>query len=72
MTVDWTRYKFFHSPYFVPEMDNWHIKDDAPEEIKKEFAEAMKLFVYPHEEDIQTRGLKQGRPKKLRQSMRNT
>jgi small-conductance mechanosensitive channel len=55
MTVDWTQYKFFSSLYFVPEPDNWHIKDDAPEEIKKEFEEAMKLFDFPHEEQERKR-----------------
>lgn len=34
--------KFFESEYFVPEPDNWHLKDDAPEELKKEFEEFMK------------------------------
>ncbi len=33
---------FWSSPYFVPEPDNWHLTDDAPEELKKEFAEYMK------------------------------
>ena len=32
---------FFNSPYFVPEVDNWHLKDGAPEELKKEFEEYM-------------------------------
>lgn len=33
---------FWDSPYFVPEPDNWHLTEDAPEELKKEFAEYMK------------------------------
>lgn len=33
---------FWNSPYFVPEPDNWHLKEDAPEELKKEFEEYMK------------------------------
>lgn len=33
---------FWDSPYFVPEPDNWHLTDDAPEELQKEFAEYMK------------------------------
>lgn len=33
---------FFDSPYFVMEPDNWHLKSDAPEEVKKEFEEYMK------------------------------
>ena len=32
---------FFTSPYFVPEPDNWHLKDGAPEEVRKEFEEYM-------------------------------
>lgn len=32
---------FWNSPYFVPEPDNWHLKEGAPEEIKKAFAEYM-------------------------------
>lgn len=34
--------KFFTSEYFVPETDNWHLKPDAPEDVKKEFEEFMK------------------------------
>lgn len=45
--------KFFTSEYFVPETDNWHLKDDAPEELKKEFEEFMKngdvVFEKDHE-----------------------
>ena len=33
---------FTDSPYFVPEIDNWHLKEDAPEEVKKEFEEYIK------------------------------
>ena len=32
---------FFDSPYFVMETDNWHLKENAPEELKKEFHEYM-------------------------------
>lgn len=32
---------FWDSPYFVPEPDNWQLTEDAPEELKKEFAEYM-------------------------------
>ena len=34
--------KFFESEFFVPEVDNWHLKEDAPQEVKKEFEEWMK------------------------------
>ena len=32
---------FVDSPYFVPEDENWHLKEDAPEDVKKEFEEYM-------------------------------
>lgn len=34
--------KFTESPYFVPEEDNWHLKDDAPDDVKNEFEEYMR------------------------------
>ena len=44
---------FFTSPYFVPEPDNWHLKDGAPEEVRKEFEEYMKfLSVICEREDL--------------------
>lgn len=36
------RMDFVNSKYFVPEDGNWHMKEDAPEEEKKEFEEYMK------------------------------
>lgn len=33
---------FFTSEYFVPEPDNWHLKEDAPQELKEEFEQWMK------------------------------
>lgn len=33
---------FFKSEYFVPEVDNWHLKDGAPPEVVQEFEEYMK------------------------------
>lgn len=33
---------FWDSPYFVPEPDNWHLTEDAPEEVRKEFEKYMK------------------------------
>lgn len=36
--------KFIDSPYFVIEVDNWHLKEGAPKEIVEEFEEFMKLF----------------------------
>ena len=45
--------KFFTSPYFVPEVDNWHLTEDAPEDIRKEFEEFMghSDIVHPEETD---------------------
>ncbi len=34
--------KFFTSEYFVAEPDNWHLKDDAPKDVKEEFEAYMK------------------------------
>lgn len=34
---------FFTSEYFVPEPDNWHLKDGAPQEVKDEFEEYMDM-----------------------------
>ena len=36
--------KFIDSPYFVMEVDNWHLKDDAPDEVVKEFNQYMKNY----------------------------
>ena len=35
---------FVNSEYFVPEQDNWHLKEGAPEEIKKEFENIYALI----------------------------
>lgn len=37
-----TRPNFLDSEYFVMEVDNWHLKEGAPEEVVKEFEEWMK------------------------------
>lgn len=34
---------FYTSPYFVNEPDNWHLTDDAPEDVRKEFEEYMSM-----------------------------
>jgi hypothetical protein len=34
--------KFIDSPYFVMEVDNWHLKPGAPPEVVKEFDQYMK------------------------------
>ena len=31
-----------NSPYFVPEPDNWHLTEDAPDDLKKEFEKYMR------------------------------
>lgn len=37
------RPNFFTSEYFVPEPDNWHLKEGAPQEVKEEFEEYMNM-----------------------------
>ena len=44
--------KFVDSPYFVPEEDNWHLKEGAPEEVVREFEEFMQYY-----EDKQRQGI---------------
>lgn len=36
-----TRPDFINSPFFVPEVGNWHLKPGAPPEVVKEFEEWM-------------------------------
>lgn len=36
-----TRLKFVDSPYFVPEEDNWHLKEGAPNDVVAEFEQFM-------------------------------
>lgn len=43
---------FVNSPYFVAEIDNWHLKDGAPEEVVKEFEEYM-----AYEKEAEERGV---------------
>lgn len=38
---------FFTSEYFVPEPDNWHLKEDAPQELKDQFNKWMKEHNQP-------------------------
>lgn len=44
--------KFFTSEYFVPETDNWHLKEGAPDDVKKEFEEWMKEQEKLEKDDI--------------------
>lgn len=37
-----TRPKFVDSPYFVMEVDNWHLKPGAPPEVVSEFEKWIK------------------------------
>jgi len=46
----------FDSPYFVMEPDNWHLKPDAPEELKIRFEKFMRDFRRSHGEDIPDEG----------------
>lgn len=48
-----SRPKFVDSPYFVMEDENWHLKEGAPEDVKKEFEEYMK-----YEEECEKRGIR--------------
>lgn len=36
--------EFICSPYFVPEPDNWHLKDGAPQEVVDEFIKYMEEY----------------------------
>lgn len=47
-----TKLKFTESPYFVPEEDNWHLKEGAPEDVVKEFEEYMK-----YSKDLEDKGV---------------
>jgi hypothetical protein len=38
------RPSFLDSPYFVSEFNNWHLKPDAPEEVKKDFEKYMNTY----------------------------
>lgn len=42
--------KFYKSEWFVPEPDNWHLKEGTPREIVEEFEEYMKTQKV-HEEE---------------------
>lgn len=44
--------KFVDSPYFVMEDENWHLKEGAPEDVKREFEEYMK-----YEKEMEKRGI---------------
>ena len=35
------RPSFWDSPYFIRDLDNWHLSDGAPEELKREFEDYM-------------------------------
>ena len=47
-----TKPNFVDSPYFVDEEDNWHLKDGAPEDVKKEFEEYMEYSKKMEEEGV--------------------
>lgn len=36
--------KFTDSPYFVPEDGNWHLKEGAPDDVRREFEEFMEYY----------------------------
>lgn len=43
--------EFFTSEFFVPEPDNWHLKEGAPPELVQEFEEWMKTHQFNEDED---------------------
>lgn len=46
--------KFADSPYFVPEDGNWHLTEDAPEDVKREFEEYME-----YEKELEEQGIEE-------------
>lgn len=44
-------WEFMKSEWFVPEVDNWHLKEGAPKEIQEEFEEYMKEQQQEREEN---------------------
>ncbi len=49
--------KFLDSPYLIREKNNWHLKDGAPEEVKREFDGFMKAL-YPLKIDAAKKSLR--------------
>jgi hypothetical protein len=49
------RPEFMDSPYFVRELGNWHLKPGAPEKVKVEFNEFMKVLKW---QEVQINGEK--------------
>lgn len=47
-----TRPKFFDSPYFVAEDENWHLKENTPTDVREEFEEFIKT-----EKETEERGI---------------
>lgn len=43
---------FVKSEYFVPEVDNWHLKEGAPDDVREEFEEYMRIRDENHEKGI--------------------
>lgn len=50
--MDISRPSFVDSPYFVGEVDNWHLKEGAPEAVVKEFEEYMQ-----YEKELEEKGI---------------
>ena len=44
---------FLNSPYLIKEPFNWHLTDDAPEDVIREFIEYMNGDILIREEDKQ-------------------
>ncbi len=45
------RPNFIDSPYFVMELNNWHLLPGAPKEVVEEFDAFMKVLNFSYEED---------------------
>ena len=52
-TTSQTRPSFMDSPYFVEEPFNWHLTEDAPDELKKEFVEYMNQSGTNHSKPVE-------------------
>lgn len=44
--------EFTRSPYFVMDDDGWHLKDGAPDEVRKEFEEYMEYSKKMEEQGV--------------------
>lgn len=45
-------WEFMKTKWFVPEVDNWHVKEDAPQDVKDEFQEYLEVERKAKEKNI--------------------